>query len=138
MTPLQTFNAAISAYEQLPDPTAFPGYHDLTHFAYEWREVIREAIAKVEAGQISTINSKTTQPTQMPNITTKSPHLKLAISVLIEALKNDPDYRRAWKDNLAVAYTKAYENAEMMDSEWDIANAAAYLFLDTLTKIEVK
>jgi len=67
--------------------------------------------------------------------------LKLAVQELVTALRTDEDYRRAWKDNIAMAFKDEFwstctthEHLDLMDSEslHEIANKASENFLKLL------
>jgi hypothetical protein len=69
--------------------------------------------------------------------------LKLAVQELGKALNSDEDYRRAWKDNIAMAFKDEFwrtcttqQDLDLMDSEvlHEIANKAAENFLYLLSK----
>ena len=64
--------------------------------------------------------------------------LSKAVSTLCKALRNDPDYFRGWKANIAMAfkdeyhrYPKKYKNQEDLHT---IANKAAENFLKLLIR----
>jgi hypothetical protein len=55
-----------------------------------------------------------------------------AIAVLVKALKNAPDLRRAWKDNIAMAMKDSYAPYRSIH---DVANEGAERFLDILCRV---
>jgi hypothetical protein len=61
-----------------------------------------------------------------------------AVAVLIEAIKNDPDVRRAWQANIAVAIQDECPVAENdfitlnRKQVWEMSQKAADRFLDLL------
>lgn len=66
--------------------------------------------------------------------------LKDAVDIVIEALKNDPEYYMAWKANIAMAFKDEFErHAKEAEKQIDldihnIANTAADNFLNLLIK----
>jgi len=60
------------------------------------------------------------------------------IKKLVRSLKGDADYRRAWRDNISMAFQDEMKrSARVRPSSVDlreIANTAAENFLDNLTK----
>jgi len=65
---------------------------------------------------------------------------KEACIVVFNTLKEDKDYYRAWKDNIAMAFKNEWNSEQFQQSQQDskalhiIANNAADNFLKTLIK----
>jgi hypothetical protein len=86
------------------------------------------------AGQFDSREATKAGETLMRHINTDVPH---ACGIVFKALREDPDYYRAWKDNIAMAYmdecTKPGKGGQDMSVQ-AIANRAAENFLNLLIK----
>ena len=64
--------------------------------------------------------------------------LKQAVETLVEALKTDEDYRRSWKDGMAMAFHDTYYSkgkSKLSGQELhDVFNEASNNFLNLLCK----
>lgn len=62
-----------------------------------------------------------------------SEELKNAIEILVAALREDADYRRSWKDNIAMAVK---DSDSTFKSLHEIANEGAERFLNLLCHVQ--
>lgn len=68
--------------------------------------------------------------------------LKLSVNVLIKHLKEDPEYYRYWKDNIANQKQDYFNNFKQRRNNvpltqkdiWEVSNEAASKFLNILIK----
>lgn len=69
-------------------------------------------------------------------MTEKETKLIEAIEIVCQALREDKDYYRSWKDNIAMAFKDEYNGTLDCGKEFihQIANNAADNFLKLLTK----
>lgn len=73
---------------------------------------------------------------EMPEPSMPDPSVPAAVQILTKAFKDDPDYRRTWVANIAMAFQDEYSRRRVGDTNLihSVSNKAAENFLDLLCK----